>query len=99
MVFPISCLPDGPEKILSSHSSGWALLRWSKPNVAKVAAVTRWCLKTGGFRIRSLYLGGDDEDDGLDCGLEVWCEVILVKVWDHIVFSFIFGVVCNRFRQ
>jgi hypothetical protein len=33
-------------------------------------------------------LGGDDEDDGLDGALEVWCEVILAKVWDHIVFSF-----------
>jgi hypothetical protein len=40
-----------------------------------------------------------DEDNGLDCGLEVWCEVILAKVWNHIVFSFIFGVVCNRFHQ
>jgi hypothetical protein len=33
-------------------------------------------------------LVGDDEDDRLDCVLEVWCEVILAKVWDHIVFSF-----------
>ena len=54
MVFPISCLPDGLEKILSSHSSGWALLRWSKPNVAKVAAVTRWCRKICCFWVRWL---------------------------------------------
>jgi hypothetical protein len=33
-------------------------------------------------------LVGDDEDDGLDGVLEVWCDVILAKVWDHIVFSF-----------
>jgi hypothetical protein len=33
-------------------------------------------------------LVGDDEDDGLDGALEVRCEVILAKVWDHIVFSF-----------
>jgi hypothetical protein len=46
-----------------------------------------------------MYLFGDNEDGGLDCGLEVWCEVILAKVYDHIVFTFIFGVVCNRFRQ
>jgi hypothetical protein len=30
----------------------------------------------------------DDEDDGLDGALEVRCEIILAKVWDHIVFSF-----------
>ena len=41
LVFPISCLPDGLEKFLSSHPAGWALLWCSKPNVAKVAAVTR----------------------------------------------------------
>jgi hypothetical protein len=84
LVSTSSRLPDGLEKITSSHPSGWALLRCSKPNVAKVAAVTRWCLKTGGFRIRSLYLGGDDEDDGLDCDLGVRCVVF----WVHIVFSF-----------
>jgi hypothetical protein len=39
LVFTISCLPDGLEKILSSHHSGWALLRCSKPNVTIV--VTR----------------------------------------------------------
>jgi hypothetical protein len=33
-------------------------------------------------------LGGEDEDDGLDGTLNVWCEVILAKVWDHIVFFF-----------
>jgi hypothetical protein len=75
LVSTSSRLPDGLEKITSSHPSGWALLRCSKPNVAKVAAVTRWCMKTGGFRIRSLYLGGDDEDDGLDCDLGVRCVV------------------------
>ena len=95
MVFPISCLPDGVEKILSSHSSGWALLRWSKPNVAKVAAVIRWWLKRCCFWIRFRYLGGDDEDDGLDRELEVRCVVF----WVHVVFSFFCGVVCNRFRQ
>jgi hypothetical protein len=30
--------------------------------------------------------------------LEVRCEVILAKVWDHIVFFFC-EVVCNRFRH
>jgi hypothetical protein len=88
LVFPISYLPDGLEKVLSSHPSGWALLWCSKPNVATVAAVTRWCLKMCYFWVRSLYLVGDNEDDGLDCVLEVLCEVILAKVWDHIVFSF-----------
>jgi hypothetical protein len=88
LVFPISCLPDVLEKDLSSHPSGWALLRCSKPNVAIVATVTRWCLKMCYFWVRSLYLVGDDEDDGLDGVLEVRCEVILAKVWDHIVFSF-----------
>jgi hypothetical protein len=63
--------------------------------VAAVAAVIRWCWKMRCLWLRSLYLFGDDENDGLDCGLEVWCEVILAKVWDHIVFSFIFGVVCK----
>jgi hypothetical protein len=33
-----------------------------------------------------MYLGGDDEDDELDGALDVRCEVILVKVWDHIFF-------------
>jgi hypothetical protein len=80
LVFPISCLPDGLEKIFSSHPSGWALLWCSKPNVAIVAAVTRWCLKMCYFWVRSLYLVGDDEDDGLDGVLEVLCEVILAKV-------------------
>jgi hypothetical protein len=41
------------------------------------------------FWVWYLLLGGDDEDDGLDGALEVWCEVILAKVWDHIVFSFL----------
>jgi hypothetical protein len=45
-------------------------------------------LKMCYFWVRYLYLVGDDEDDGLDGALEVWCEVILAKVWDHIVFSF-----------
>jgi hypothetical protein len=87
LVFPISCLPDILEKDLSSHPSGWALLQCSKPIVAIVAAVTRWCLKMCYFWIRYLYLVDDDEDDGLDGALEVWCEVIFAKVWDHIVFS------------
>jgi hypothetical protein len=99
LVFPISCLPDGLEKILSSHPSGWALLRCSTPNVAIVATVTRWCLKMCYFWVRSLYLVSDDEDDELDGVLEVRCEVILVKVWDHIVFPFFYGVVCNWFRH
>jgi hypothetical protein len=38
-----------------------------------------------------LHLGGDDEDDGLHGALKVWCEVILAKVWDHIVFSFLWS--------
>jgi hypothetical protein len=38
--------------------------------------------------VPALLLGGDDADDGLDGALKVWCEVILAKVWDHIVFSF-----------
>jgi hypothetical protein len=86
-VFPISYLPDVLEKDLSSHPSGWALLRCSKPIVAIVAALT-WCLKMSYFWVRYLYLVGDDEDDGLDGALELRCEVILAKVWDHIVFSF-----------
>jgi hypothetical protein len=45
IIFPISCLPDVLEKDISSHPSGWALLRCSKPIVTIVAAVTRWCLK------------------------------------------------------
>jgi hypothetical protein len=49
LVFPISCLPDVLEKDLSSHQSGWTLLRCSKPIVAIVAAVTRWCLKMSYF--------------------------------------------------
>jgi hypothetical protein len=49
LVFPISCLPDVLEKDLSSHPSGWALLRCSKPIVTIVVAVTRWCLKMGSF--------------------------------------------------
>jgi hypothetical protein len=73
---------------LSSHPTGWALLRCSKTIVAIVAAVIRWCLKMCCFWVWYLLLGGDDEDDGLDGALEVWCEVILAKVWDHIVFSF-----------
>jgi hypothetical protein len=88
IVFPISCLPDVLEMDLSSHPTGWALLRCSKPIVAIVAAVIRWCLKMCCFWVWYLLLGGDDEDDGLDGALEVWCEVILAKVWDHIVFSF-----------
>jgi hypothetical protein len=80
VVFPISCLPDVLEKDLSSHLSGWALLRCSKPIVAIMAAVTRWCLKMCCFWIRYLYLGGDDEDDGFDGVLDVRCEVILTKV-------------------
>jgi hypothetical protein len=99
LVFPISCLPDVLEKDLSSHPSGWALLRCSKPIVAIVAAVTRWCLTMSYFWFWYLYLVGDDEDDGLDGALEVRCEVILAKIWDHIVFSFFCGVVCNRFRH
>ena len=95
LVFPISCLPDGLEKFFSSHPVGWALLWCSKPNVAKVAAVTRWCLKMCCFWVQSLYLVGDDEDDGLDCDLEVRCMVF----WFHIVFSVFCGVVCNRFHH
>jgi hypothetical protein len=45
IVFPISCLPDVLEKDLSSHLSRWALLWCSKPIVAILAAVTRWCVK------------------------------------------------------
>jgi hypothetical protein len=89
IVFPISCLPDVLELDISSHPSGWALLRCSKPIAAIVAAVIRWCLKMCCFWVWYLLLGGDDEDDGLDGALEVWCEVILAKVWDHIVFSFL----------
>jgi hypothetical protein len=37
-------------------------------------------LKMCYFWVRYLYLVGDDEDDGLDGALEVWCEVILAKV-------------------
>jgi hypothetical protein len=84
LISSISRLPDGLEKIISSHPSGWALLRCSKPNVAKVAAVIRWCMKMGVFRIRALYLGGDDEDDRLECDLGVRCVVL----WVYIVFSF-----------
>jgi hypothetical protein len=40
VVFPISCMPDVLEKDLSSHLSGWALLRCSNPIVAIMAAVT-----------------------------------------------------------
>jgi hypothetical protein len=56
-------------------------------------------LKMSYFRVRYLYLVGDDEDDGLDGALEVRCVVILAKVWDHIVFSFFCGFVYNRFRH
>jgi hypothetical protein len=80
LVFPISCLPDVLEKYLSSHPLGWALLRYSKPIVAIVAAVTQWYLKMCCFWVRYLYLGRDDEDDGLDGALDVWCKVILAKV-------------------
>jgi hypothetical protein len=41
IVFPISCLPDVLEMDLSSHPTGWTLLRCSKPIVAIVAAVIR----------------------------------------------------------
>jgi hypothetical protein len=99
LVFSISCLPDVLEKDLSSNPWGWALLRCSKPIVAIVAVVTRWSLKMSYFWVWYLYLVGDDEDDVLDGALEVWCEVILAKVWNHIVFSFFCGVVCNRFRH
>jgi hypothetical protein len=97
LLFPISCLPDGLEKILSSHPRGWALLWCSKPSVATAAAVIRWCWKMCCFWIRSLHLVGVDEDDGLDCALKVRCEVLPTKFWDHIVFSFIFEIVYNRF--
>jgi hypothetical protein len=90
LIFPISCLSDVLEKDLSSHPSGWTLLRCSKPIVAIVPTVTRWCLKMGCFWVWYLYLGGDDEDDGLGGALDVRCEVILAKVWDYIVFSFFF---------
>jgi hypothetical protein len=33
-------------------------------------------------------LVGDDEDDGLDGALEIRCEVILAKVWNHLYFPF-----------
>jgi hypothetical protein len=88
IVFPISCLSDVLEMDISSHPPGWALLRCSKSIVAIVAVVIRWCLKMCCFWVWYLFLGGDDKDDGLDGALEVWCEVILAKVWDHIVFSF-----------
>jgi hypothetical protein len=88
LVFSISCLSDVLKNDLSSHPSGWALLLCSKPIVAIVAAVIRWCLKMSYFWVWYLNLVGDDEDDGLDGALEVRCEVILAKVWDHIVFSF-----------
>jgi hypothetical protein len=42
----------------------------------------------GCFWVWYLYLGGDDKDDGLDGALDVRCEVIFAKVWNHIVFSF-----------
>jgi hypothetical protein len=80
LVFPMSCRPDGLEKVLSSHPLGWAFLRCSNPNVATVVAVTRWCLKMCYFWVRSLYLVGEDEDDGLDDVLEVRCDVILAEV-------------------
>jgi hypothetical protein len=38
MLFPISYLPNGLEKILSSHPPGWALLWCSKPSVATTTA-------------------------------------------------------------
>jgi hypothetical protein len=71
LVFPISCMSDVLKKDLSSRPSGWALLRCSKPIVAIVAAVTRWCLKMSYFWVRYLYLVGDDENDRLDGALEV----------------------------
>jgi hypothetical protein len=37
--------------------------------VTTVAAVIRWCWKMCHLWIRSLYLFGDDEDDGVDCGV------------------------------
>jgi hypothetical protein len=77
IVFPISCLPDVLEMDISSHLPGWALLRCSKPMVEIVAAVIRWCLKMCCFLVWYLYLGGDDENDGLDGALEVWCEVMI----------------------
>jgi hypothetical protein len=79
LLFPISYLPDGLEKSLSSHPPGWALLRCSKPSVAMAAAVIQWCWKMHCFWIWSLNLVGDDEDDGLDCVLEVRCEALLAK--------------------
>jgi hypothetical protein len=82
-------LPDVLERDLSCHPLGWALLWCSKTNVA-IVVVTRWCLKMCYFWIWSLYLVGDDEDVVLDGVLKVRCEVILAKVWDHIVFSFFF---------
>jgi hypothetical protein len=80
LALTISCLPDGLKNIISSHPLGWALLQCSNPSVATAAVVIRWCLKMRCLWIQYLYLFGDDEDDGLDCSLEVWCEVILAKV-------------------
>ena len=35
LFFPIPCMPDGLEKVLSSHPSGWALLRCLKPSAQR----------------------------------------------------------------
>jgi hypothetical protein len=97
--FPISCLPDGLEKVLSSHPSGWALFAVFKALCGDSGSGESMVSEDVLLLVRSLYLVGDDEDDGLDGVFEVRCEVILAKVWDHIVFSFFCGVVCNRFRH
>jgi hypothetical protein len=41
--------------------------------------VIRWYWKMCCFWIRSTNLVGHDEDDGFDCILEVWCEILLAK--------------------
>jgi hypothetical protein len=69
--------------------------------VAKVAAVTRWCLKTGSFRIRSLYLGGDDEDDGLDFAIweyGVWSSGSILY-FPFFVESFVIDFAIVEFHQ
>jgi hypothetical protein len=67
----------------------WKWILALTPGVGTLAVFKANCGDSGSEDSRvSEHLDGDDEDDGLHGALEVWYEVILAKVWDHIVFSF-----------
>jgi hypothetical protein len=61
--------------------------------VAIVAAMTQWYLKMCYFWVRSLYLVGDGEDDGLDGVLEVGVRSFLQKFGIILYFFFVESVV------